>query len=397
MGCNKNFACLKAPGRAASDTGRIADTDDAIHAAQQLGRAAQEGGADEPSCLAFSLPHALQSCWGAQLAGLDADALHMALEVGMFAHLDDVIGAPQLAERLAWEPLNTGHFLELLWSMEILERGLGADGVPVYRTQAALRPYLHPGSERYCGDALLFRHRTLRQAGAWLGSLVREGAPDSQAPDPEALQSRWAQAARLQIAQEQRAITVEVAGAILSRQPEFAQMRRMLDLGGGPGLVAIALAGLRPELSGVVFEYPAVAEVARENIERARLSGRLQARGGDLATDELGDDYDLIWCSSVLHFVSDIPATLARLHAALRPGGLLVCCHAEIGTDACRARPVLQYYLHMRMQGRQVLPGGQLATLLRKAGFASVEQMDEVRFPMAPVTVLIARKGRCLS
>jgi hypothetical protein len=46
----------------------------------------------------------------------------------------------------------------------------------------------------------------------------------------------------------------------------------------------------------------------------------------------------------------------------------------------------------MRMQGRHVLPEGQLAQLLEQAGFDDVQQFDEVRFPVAPVTALIARK-----
>ncbi|WP_323028856.1 hypothetical protein [Castellaniella defragrans] len=69
-----------------------------------------------------TLPHALQPYWDMQLAGLGADAMRMALEAGMFTHLDEFAGAPELARRLGLDPVNTGHFLELLWGMELLER-----------------------------------------------------------------------------------------------------------------------------------------------------------------------------------------------------------------------------------------------------------------------------------
>ncbi|WP_353170831.1 class I SAM-dependent methyltransferase [Paracandidimonas soli] len=347
--------------------------------------------ARSPSAL-MSL-HALQPCWDMQLAGLGADALRMALEAGMFTHLEEFVSAPELARCLGLEPANTGYFLELLWGMEMLERRPREGGGMEYRMHVALRPYLHPASGQYCGDALLFRHQVLRRVGMQLQEELRNGVPEPKTVDPVAMQQGWARAAKIQISQEQQAVTAQVACDILGRQPEFAQARRMLDLGGGPGLVAIALAKLRQGLSGVVFEYPPVAAVAQDAIERAGLAGRLQARGGDLATADFGNGYDFIWCSSVLHFVPNIPAVLARLHAALRPGGLLVCCHAEIGGDVRQARPVLQYYLHLRMQGRHVLPRGRLASLLRDAGFARVEQIDGVCFPMAPVAVLLARKG----
>lgn len=337
--------------------------------------------------------HALQPCWDMQLAGLSADALHVALELGVFAHLKDYIAPEQLALNSGLNPNNTALLLELLWSIAILERRDIAEGKMQYRLPSNLKPYLHASSPLNCADALLFRHQTLRHAGAQLAAQMRQEATHSAAINPITMQLGWAQAAKVQIAQEQRAVTVDAAKVILGQQPEFKLMRTMLDLGGGPGLVAIALSHLQPTLSGVVFEYPAVAEVAQENIERAGLSSRLHARSGDLVTDDFGDGYDLIWCSSVLHFVPDIPAMLSKLHAALTPTGMLICCHAEISDDLQHARPLLPYYLNMRMQGRHVLPAGQLASRLRQAGFASVAQIDQVRFPVTPVTVLIARRG----
>lgn len=337
--------------------------------------------------------HALQPCWDRLLAGLDADALYVALETKMFVPLDGFVSVQQLAEHLSLLPANTGYFLELLWSMSLLERKHDASGTVSYRTRAELRPYLNADSPHYCGDALRYRHQMLRNVGAQLPSLLSQAMPCTP---PAARQQNWADAARVQIAQEQQAVTAGVACEILRHQPEFARMRRMLDLGGGPGLVAMALAKLQPELTGVVFDYPAVAAVAQKNIEHAGLGDRLKARGGNLTEDDFGSGYDLIWCSSVLHFVSDIPATLDRLYAGLSPGGLLVCCHAEVAETAHHARPILQYYLHMRMQGRHVLPAGQLAIQLQRAGFVRVEQLDNVRFPVAPVTVLLARKGKNL-
>lgn len=90
-----------------------------------------------------------------------------------------------------------------------------------------------------------------------------------------------------------QAVRVDVACEILPRQPVFSPIERTLNMGGMPGLVAVALAKLKLklEVSGVGFEYPAVAVVAQQPIESAGLSDRLSTRSGDLVQEvEQRDD-----------------------------------------------------------------------------------------------------------
>ncbi|XOT97738.1 O-methyltransferase, partial [Alcaligenes pakistanensis] len=108
-------------------------------------------------------PHALQACWDAQLAGLSADALNLALEHGVFAHLDQFIAADELALVLKWDADNSAYLLELLWSLDLLECQWTCPRR--YRNLPQTARYLNPGSAHYCGDALLFRHGVLRQVG----------------------------------------------------------------------------------------------------------------------------------------------------------------------------------------------------------------------------------------
>lgn len=343
--------------------------------------------ADSSTLTALTTAHDLQPCWDLQLAGLGADALQLALECGVFSQLQDFIAPRDLAGTLRLDEANTGYFLELLWSMNLLER----DARQRYRNSPLATQYLHQEAPAYCGDALLFRHKVMRQTGEQLGELVRNGSTPPPAAS-ETLRRGWANAARVQIAQEQRAVTASVACALLETLPEYPRLQRILDLGGGPGLVAIGLARRLSALSGTVFEYPEAAAVAADNIAAAGLAGRLQAIGGDLNEDDFGSDYDLIWCSSVLHFVSDLPALLDRLNAALKPGGLLVCCQAEVPPAPNEAGRVLPYYLHMRMHGRHVLEQGGLAAMLEDHGFGHIEQINGLRFPVTPVNAVIARK-----
>ena len=342
----------------------------------------------------FTTSHALQPYWDLAVAPVQADALAAALELGIF----DVLATPhtpaQLADTLSLHAPHTALLLELLWSMQVLERDVADSdaGTQRYRCTASTLQYFCRASVAFCGDAWLYRLHALRHFATQLNTLVCAGG--KAAPYSAANGINWAAAAQQQIGQEQRAVTMRAALSVMQRIAPFAARNtplRLLDLGGGPGWVAIALAQAHAGVHGCVFDWPETVAVAAANIAHAQLSERLETQGGDLGSDDIGGDYDLIWCSSVLHFVPDMAAALRKMHAALKPGGMLVCVQAEIAPAAEDAARVLPYYLPMRMLGRTVTRQGELAQLLRDAGWRQVEQYGASDFPMAPVQVLIAR------
>ena len=355
--------------------------------------------------------HELRRWWDLAVAPVQAEGLRLAVELGVLDALFEPAGAATLAQRLQLHPVGTAHLLELLWSMGVLEReGDGrdhdegqvdddgaTDDKPTYRLEAGVRTYLGHGSELSCAKAWLFRLRSMRGFVDSLGEHVRHGPgvpklPLSADHGPSGGAAQWAAAARVQIAQEQRAVTAPAAVEVMARLPEFQRAQRLLDLGGGPGLVAIALAERRPDLQGVVFDFPETVAVAAENIMARGLGHRLSTRGGSLAADDIGSDHDLIWCSSVLHFVPDIESALRKILAALRPGGVLVAVHAELPEEQGGARSVVPWYLPLRMLGRHVTHEGELAAAMARVGFVRIEQFASGQFPMAVQQVVVARR-----
>lgn len=344
--------------------------------------------------------HPLQSCWDLAVAAIQADALACALNSGLFDHLQQAQDATDIADRLYWQPQATSHLLELLWSMRLLERDtLDVMSTPArhyrYRNAAVTRQFFERAAPAWCGDAWLYRLRSLREFGRGLEQQL-SGKPNAPATSKEQFHSGraldWAQAARVQIAQEQRAVTVAAAMDIVNGLPESASLRQVLDLGGGPGWIAIALAGQLAQARFTVFDWPETAAVAQENIEQAGLAARLSTRAGDLASDDIGTGYDLIWCSLLLYFMADQDAALRKMLAALAPGGVLVCVHAALSDDPAACARVAPYYLPMRMLGRHVPQAGELEQRLRQAGFVGIERSQRSDYPMAPVQVLVARR-----
>lgn len=304
-----------------------------------------------------------------------ADALQIALESGLFDQLDSPLNDAQLAQRLGWHPAPTAHLLELLWSQGLLDRHPQGWSLP-----AATRDLLCQNGARFIGDACRYRLQALRDFGQRLPAMLARPLPGyaDQLPHDAA----WAEAASRQIFQEQRALTADTACALAAPLAHFQRPARMLDMGGGPGLVSVALGQRYPQLSGVVQDLPLTAAVAQQHLQDAGLADRF------CAVDRLdeAERFDIIWCSSFLHFVEDVEVTLSQLYRRLRPGGVLISAHARLGPQADQVSRVLPFFLPLLMRGKPVFHDHQLGQLLLQAGFR-VEDRGEHPFPLAPLQV----------
>jgi SAM-dependent methyltransferase len=102
-------------------------------------------------------------------------------------------------------------------------------------------------------------------------------------------------------------------------------VRRILDVGTGPGVGACLLAERFPAAEIVALDAsPVMLERAAARIDRLDLAARVALRRADLpdGLDGAGPA-DLVWASMVLHHLGDEAAGLRRLAERLAPGGLL--------------------------------------------------------------------------
>jgi SAM-dependent methyltransferase len=104
-----------------------------------------------------------------------------------------------------------------------------------------------------------------------------------------------------------------------------AGVRRILDIGSGPGVLTTLLAEAFPyaEVVAVDATEPLLAR-ARARAEGAGLGDRIHTRHAELPDriEELGEA-DLIWAGNSVHHMGDQRAALADFARLLRPGGLL--------------------------------------------------------------------------
>jgi SAM-dependent methyltransferase len=109
---------------------------------------------------------------------------------------------------------------------------------------------------------------------------------------------------------------------------------RMLDVGTGVAALAVAYAEVFPNLQvlGIdVLDRP--LELARETIAASSAGQRVAVRKQSVADFADADGFDLAWIPAPFIPAPVLHAGLARMAAALRPGGWLVIGHGKFGAD----------------------------------------------------------------
>jgi hypothetical protein len=107
----------------------------------------------------------------------------------------------------------------------------------------------------------------------------------------------------------------------ITAMPEFVSAKKMIDLGGGHGLYAIALSALNPGLDAFVFDLPHITLLAERYIRQYQAS-RVFTFPGNFFSDDIGSGYDLILSSSNPSGKS--PELIRKISDALNEGGLFV-------------------------------------------------------------------------
>ncbi|MFJ5652996.1 class I SAM-dependent methyltransferase [Streptomyces microflavus] len=126
----------------------------------------------------------------------------------------------------------------------------------------------------------------------------------------------------------------EEAAHWIAALPTAPKVRRVLDVGSGPGVVTCLLAEVFPEAEVVAVDpTPALLERTKERARRLGVSDRVRTLEAELPKDaaRLGEA-DLIWAGNSLHHMGDQRAALAAFAENLRPGGTVALLEGGLPT-----------------------------------------------------------------
>jgi predicted transcriptional regulator len=201
-------------------------------------------------------------------------------------------------------------FLELLCEMGLLVR----EGV-IFRDSRISSVYLY--SESPFSQVIYMKKnaRFMRDIWCRLDSVLKDG------PVVYPRDLFFSELTLPAMAENARCGRLQKTANAISALPGFSNFRRMVDLGGGHGLYAIALAELNPFLEAYVFDLPHIIPLAEEYIKSFDAE-RVHAIAGDFFRDDFGKQYDLILSSSSPSGKSI--EILPKIADALNSGGFFV-------------------------------------------------------------------------
>ncbi|MEV6046141.1 methyltransferase [Streptomyces xanthochromogenes] len=176
-----------------------------------------------------------------------------------------------------------------------------------------------------------------------------------------------------------------LSNPVLIEQADLTGVRRVLDVGGGDGVNAIALAQANPGVEFTVLDLPGTVEIARGKIAEHGLAERISVRAADIFADEYpaGHDCALFANQLVIWSPEENVRLLRKAHAALPDGGRVLVFNAmsdDSGDGPLYAALDNVYFATLPAASSTIYRWGQYEEWFAAAGFVKPERLPGGRW-----------------
>lgn len=291
--------------------------------------------------------------------------------LGIFENLQKAASPAEISIKLGIDLRATEILLDALTGIGLLKK----DRRIRYRNSLVSNRYLVKGSRLYQGD--IVRHASnMWENFSALDEVVRTGKPARRGRDHEAFIMGMHNLTILR--------TDDLIKAV-----GLTGVRTMLDLGGGPGTNAIAMA--KHGIQATVFDLPETIKIA-QRVARNEGVKNMDFISGDFHADSIGSGYDLILLSQIFHAYSaeENVTLLRKCRASINIGGRVVI--QEFPINDARTAPPHSALFSVNMlvateRGRCYSPK-EMKRWLSETGFQNIVAKN------LPETVLIIGKRK---
>jgi acetylserotonin N-methyltransferase len=275
----------------------------------------------------------------------------------------------EICEKFNLPERNAEAFLAVLCSLDFLQKRNG-----LYHVQDVARLYLVKGGEFYWGDMLTGRGMA-DATQAMLASLRN----DNRGPDARVTRVWEAGQMSREEAEggNRRMHSHSMPAAIgVARNGDFAGVKRLLDVAGGSGCYAIAIARQHPEIHCSVGELEAVVGDTQKYLDRYGVADRVGTYTFNMFQDPWPKDYDAMFFSNVFHdWEASHRFDLAQsCFDALQPGGTIYLHEMLLNdsNDGPTTAALFSLLMMVGTRGKQ-FSGHELEELLTSVGFTDLK------------------------
>ncbi|MBO9576026.1 MAG: methyltransferase [Sphingobium sp.] len=309
--------------------------------------------------------------WDAWLSSHNLPAMLAADEISLFDALDaQPLTVQEAAKACNVNPRALGIIAGLLCALGFLNKREGRLGLTV-----TSRNYMVKSSNFYWG-ALLGFWKANQHAYNQLMEVLKPEAAHKGGAHAEG----WA-AGKIGV-EEARGIAAfmhahSCAPAMgVARTDAFKGVNKLLDVGAGSGVFAIAAAQAWPELRATVMDLDTMCEAASKYIEDGEVADRVDTAARDMFREAWPTGYDALFFSNIFHDWNDETCVeLAKKAFAVLPSGGRIFLHEQLMNDNLDGPTVTAAFSMLMLvgtQGRQYsLP--EFGTILGQAGFVDIE------------------------
>jgi acetylserotonin N-methyltransferase len=318
-----------------------------------------------------------RALWDIWLASYQLPILTVADEIGLFSALEgEWLEANELAAKLQLDARAVAILMNALGSLNLVSKHDDK-----FSLTPLSRNYLLPDSPCYWGGVLrMFRDTSSALTSSLLVARLRatNGRRTGRGASSEVMK-QWESGA---ISPDLAKRTTEnmhshsLSAAIgLARDASFADVARLLDVGGGSGCFSIELARANPRLRCTVLDLPTVCPLAREYIAHAGLTDRIETFQADMFHNDWPSGHDAVLFSNVLHdWDYDRCNELVRRSFEALPQEGRILIHEMLLSDTGDAPTTTALFSALMLvatRGRQ-FTSSEIIGILRRRGFRDI-------------------------
>ncbi|WP_320043834.1 class I SAM-dependent methyltransferase [uncultured Desulfobacter sp.] len=335
-------------------------------------------------------PYPSMEClFDALVAPVKLAVLETAVELNMGHILSNTPNVNDIAKKLGIQTDTTGliHFLDAMVAI-----GLANKKNNTYSNTDFGTHFFDKNSPVFVGDYIQSMKILVQKNLADMAGIIKNGPPKVPQEDTWQSESRWERAVA-HLAIGQRAGMAAIYADLVQKLPEFEGVKKLLDLGGGPGLIGAEILDRLPGAKGVLLELPAIIPLARQELNKQGAAEKISFIAGDYNEVDLGHGYDLIWASHNLYFVKDRSSFFQRIKNALTDNGVFVCVHEGLTHEQTAPASIVLMRLSsaLEKEGQYLsFEKGEIAACLKQAGFGRVDSRM-IALPSGASELVVAR------